>query len=172
MAANVPRELAAMAKMSAGELRSRYRELFGEESRSGNKQWLFRRCAWRLQSLAEGGLSERALLRAKELARDVDVRLRPPGPDNMPRAEQPQLAGLARTVRSPILRTRDARLPMPGTVLRRKFKGHVYSVDPHILRQSASHWLGGRCADGGGGEGVFGHGRQRRQDVRPNGNWC
>ena len=62
---NVPRELAAMEKMTPGELRAKYRELFSEESRSGNRQWLFRRCAWRLQSLAEGGLSERALRRAK-----------------------------------------------------------------------------------------------------------
>ncbi len=71
---DVPKELVAMERMTAGQLRARYYELFGEESRSCNRQWLFRRCAWRLQSLAEGGLSERAQRRARELVRDVDSR--------------------------------------------------------------------------------------------------
>ena len=54
---NLRRELAALEKMSAGELRHQYRELFGDEVRTKNRQWLFRRCAWRLQARAEGGLS-------------------------------------------------------------------------------------------------------------------
>ena len=45
------RELAALEKMSAGELQIKYRELFGDEVRTKNRQWLFRRCAWRLQAL-------------------------------------------------------------------------------------------------------------------------
>jgi len=52
--------------------------LFGEESRSGNKQFLFRRIAWRIQANAEGDLSERAKQRALEIARDADLRIRPP----------------------------------------------------------------------------------------------
>jgi hypothetical protein len=124
---NVPRELVAMEKMGPGGLRARYRELFDEESRSGNRQWLFRRCAWRLQSLAEGGLSERALGRARELARDVDIRLRPPSESNMPPMER--LGDVTRTVRGRIGRTQDARLPAPGTILKRKYKGHVYQVE-------------------------------------------
>lgn len=47
--------------MTVRELRGRYREVFGEESRSNHKQFLFRRIAWRLQADAEGGLSERAI---------------------------------------------------------------------------------------------------------------
>jgi len=127
MTINVPRELAALEKMPPSELRAKYRELFGEESRSGNRQWLFRRCAWRLQSLAEGGLPERALRRAKELARDVDVRLRPPAEPGRPPAQCP--GGVTRTVRSPLSRCRDSRLPVPGTVLTRMYKGHLYQVE-------------------------------------------
>jgi len=67
-----------MRTMTAGQPRDEYRELFGEESRSGNRQWLLRRCAWRLQALAEGDLTERARARARELARDVDIRVHPP----------------------------------------------------------------------------------------------
>ena len=36
------------------------------------------RIAWRLQADAEGGLTERALQRAAELANDADVRVTPP----------------------------------------------------------------------------------------------
>lgn len=35
-------------------LKKRYRELFGEESKSANKQFLLRRIAWRLQANARG----------------------------------------------------------------------------------------------------------------------
>jgi len=124
---DISRELAAMKSMTAGELRSRYRKLFGEESRSGNRQWLLRRCAWRLQALAEGDLSQRARRRAKELARDADIRLRPPAEMDMPPAARP--TGARRTARKRIRRPLDARLPMPGTRLTRKYKGHVYEVE-------------------------------------------
>ena len=121
---NMAKSIADMGKMTAGELRGKYVELFGEESRSGNRQWLFRRCAWRLQALAEGDLSERARARAKELARDVDIRLRPPAEMDMPPLTRP---AACRTARANI--GRDARLPMPGARLARKYKGHVYEVE-------------------------------------------
>lgn len=70
---NIPKALAAMQKMTVKQLREKHIELFGEESRSGNRQWLFRRCAWRLQALAEGDLSQRARRRARELARNVEA---------------------------------------------------------------------------------------------------
>lgn len=49
-----------LSRMPVGQLRQKYIEAFGEESRSNHKQFLFRRIAWRIQALAEGGLSERA----------------------------------------------------------------------------------------------------------------
>ncbi|HHQ14008.1 MAG TPA: DUF2924 domain-containing protein [Chromatiales bacterium] len=57
----IERELVALQDMTPAQLRERYAELYGEPSRSGNKQWLIRRCAWRIQALAEGGLSQRVL---------------------------------------------------------------------------------------------------------------
>jgi len=45
---DIPVQLAALKAMTAGELREQYRELFGEQSRSGNRQRLHRRCARRL----------------------------------------------------------------------------------------------------------------------------
>src|SRR5918993_6063869 len=72
---NVQQTLAALARMTPAQLRAKYLEVFGEPSRSGNKDFLAKRIAWRVQSLAEGGLSERAKRRAEELARDADIRL-------------------------------------------------------------------------------------------------
>src|SRR3954469_17219952 len=66
--------VAALGRMTPGQLRAKYLEVFGEPSRSGNRDFLFKRVAWRVQSLAEGGLSERARRRAEELARDADIR--------------------------------------------------------------------------------------------------
>lgn len=153
MGIDMNKEILNLRRMTAGELRTKYRELFSEESRSGNRDWLFRRCAWRLQALEEGGLSERAQLRAKELVREADIRLRPPKDIDMPSA-----TGVATAV-GRIAMGRDARLPMPGATLRRVFKGHEYIVtvlsngfeyDGEFYRSlsavayaiSGSHWNG------------------------------
>jgi len=69
-------ETAALRRMTVKQLRRRHVELFGEENRSANRQYLFRRIAWRLEAMDEGGLSERARQRAHELARDTDLRRR------------------------------------------------------------------------------------------------
>ncbi len=126
-AIDVPRELAAMETMTARDLREKYRELFGDESRSGNRQWLFRRCAWRIQALAEGGLTERALRRARDLARDVDVRLRPPA--DVAGQPLPRPGQVTVTSRERIPRPRDCRLPAPGTVLMRPYKGQMHIIE-------------------------------------------
>jgi len=64
--------------MTVGELKRRYAEVFGEPTRSNNKPYLQKKIAWRIQSLDEGGLSDRAKKRAEELANDADIRMRAP----------------------------------------------------------------------------------------------
>ena len=124
---DIPKELAALEKMTSAGLRERYADLYGEPSRSGNKQWLLRRCAWRLQSLAEGGLSERARRRARKLARDQDIRVIPPAGMKMdPLDHEPDIVV---SDRAHIRRKRDDRLPMSGTQLTRVYKGHQYQVE-------------------------------------------
>ena len=70
--------IAEFSRMTVGQLRQRYLDVFGEPTRSGHKQHLIRRIAWRLQALAEGDLSERARRRAVELANDADLRIGAP----------------------------------------------------------------------------------------------
>ena len=71
-------EIQGLSRMTVGELRDKYVEVFGEQSRSFHKDFLRKRIAWRIQALAEGGLSERAKRRAAELANDADLRIRTP----------------------------------------------------------------------------------------------
>ena len=132
---NIARELVLLKSMSAGELREKYFDLFGEETRSGNRQWMLRRCAWRVQALAEGGLSEMAIRRAKDLARDQDIRVVPP--KGMSMSSLDHEPDVVVSVREKIHRTRDDRLPMPGTQLTRVYKGHKYVID--VLAQGFAY---------------------------------
>jgi hypothetical protein len=66
--ADVTRQLVALHDLSAHELAIKYEELFGKPSRSHNKAFLRKRIAWRIQELAEGGLSAAAQQRIEELS--------------------------------------------------------------------------------------------------------
>jgi len=107
---NVGKEIAVLRHMTVAELRAKYAEVFGEETRSHHKDFLRKRIAWRLQALSEGDLSERARRRATELANDADLRIRTPrdpfkhgsaevhsrtttGTLNSPRATRPGVPG-------------------------------------------------------------------------------
>ena len=122
MTLNIGKEVSAMQRMTVAELRERYGEVFGEACRSNHKQWLLKRIAWRLQANEEGDLSERARRRAAELANDSDLRMKAP-----PQKKQPQ-APRGRKVQAAIARPHDSRIPMPGTVLTREYKGETIQV--------------------------------------------
>src|SRR5262245_35663190 len=123
MPVNVAKEVAALQRMTAKELRERYAAVFGEGTSTGNRTWLVRRIAWRTQALAEGDLSERARARAAELARDADLRVVPPRERSVPAAD----AG-SRTVTRTAGFAADGRLPPPGSVITRAYKGGVVQV--------------------------------------------
>jgi hypothetical protein len=110
-------EIEGLRNFTTAQLKEKYREVFGEESRSNHKQFLFRRIAWRIQANAWGGLSERARQRALEIADDADLRIR--APKNFLR--EPPDDG--RTVEARLRPSLDPRLPLPGTPLIRRFQG-------------------------------------------------
>jgi Protein of unknown function (DUF2924) len=121
MQLNVAKEVAAMQRMTTKELRGRYAEVFGEPTAANNKAWLIKRIARRLQSLAEGDLSERARQRAVELARDADLRLSPPRvPAGAPAPERTQTGVLGDR--------NDDRLPPPGSIITRVYRGELLQV--------------------------------------------
>ena len=100
-------QIAELGRLTVTQLRQKYAEVFGEETRSNNKQFLYRRIAWRIQALAEGGLSERARRRALEIANDADLRIRAPK-----KKVQNSEAFLKVSEK---LRPQDPRLPAPGS---------------------------------------------------------
>jgi hypothetical protein len=120
MQVNVAKEVAALPRMTVQELRAKHVEAFGEDTNTKNKAWLVKRIAWRLQALAEGGLSERGRQRAAELVNDADVRLRPPKDITAPAP--------AKHAATSLRIKGDHRLPPPGTIITRAYKGTTLRV--------------------------------------------
>ena len=127
MTNTILRQIQALQKMAVGDLQAEWLRLYGEPSRSRNKQFLFRRLAWRVQELAHGGLSEDAKTRIDELAPDGFTRARVPQvpiPDDLPREES---------------KVRDLRLPTRGTVLTRQYRGREIRV---VTLDDGFEWRG------------------------------
>lgn len=143
-------DVAALGSLTVAGLARKYEELFATPSRSRNKEYLRKRLAFKIQELAEGGLSPRALARIDELNRNA--------PPLGPRAA-------AKTARAPEPATpdptpsRDPRLPVPGTVLTRvhgktehrvtvlddgfEYKGKPYPSLSRIAREiTGTSWNG------------------------------
>jgi hypothetical protein len=135
------------------ELKKRYRELFGEDSKSSNKQFLFRRVAWRLQARVEGDLTERARHRAAEIADDADLRTRAPKGFS-PLGGRDDARWLVDRSRS----QRDWRLPPAGALLTRRlgdrhivvkvladgfeYESRRYRSLSAIARETGTRWNG------------------------------
>ena len=114
-------EIEKLRRASIGSLREKFREVFQEEARSRHRGHLFRRIAWRLQALVEGDLTERARERANEIAQDADLRMIAPRDFFSVGGEQVE------TTRGN--RQKDRRLPLPGAMLSRKWRGRTILVE-------------------------------------------
>ena len=121
MSVNVAKEIAVLSHMTVTQLRAKHTEVFGEQTRAGNKDWLRKRIAWRMQANAHGDLSERARQRAEELANDADLRT------TAPRCKPNETHG-GTTITATVAFGHDARVPLPGTIIRRPYKGREVMV--------------------------------------------
>jgi hypothetical protein len=129
-AAAVSRDLAALSSKSVAELADQYLVLFDEPTRSRNREYLIKRMSWRLQEIAEGGLSPRALEQIDKLAPRAPVRWQPQAPAESQVTLAPPKA-------------RDPRLPAPGEWIRRidggkehqvKVREHGFEYDGEVFR--------------------------------------
>jgi hypothetical protein len=110
-------EMAVMKTMTVNQLAEKYTSVCGYLARSRNKQWLIKRIAWQIQANREGGLSERALARAHELAKGAHLRMLPPREAKASQEPGSQLKVVACPVQV------NRRLPLPGSALVRDYKG-------------------------------------------------
>jgi hypothetical protein len=102
----VLRQLAKLPTLTVGQLRERWRTLYGTEPPGSYKaQYLIRRLAWRIQELAYGGLSDGTQATLTQVA-DED----------------------AATARRPSSRKREQNLPVAGTRLVRDWNGERHEV--------------------------------------------
>jgi len=111
-------EILTLKEASVPELQKRYSELFdGKKAASNNKTYLWQRIAYRIQELEYGGLPEEARDKAEELAKEYDPinnkALRQNGINN----------GIDKRCNS-----RDTRLPIPGTIIIKNYKGAEIGV--------------------------------------------
>lgn len=119
MNAEIGRQIDELRHMTTAQLQMKYRELFGQSSHSNHKDYLFRRVAWRLQAIVEGGLSERARQYAREIAEDADLRLCAP----KHYGEAQSAVRMASASRRP-----DPRVPAPGTQLIKRYRKETITV--------------------------------------------
>jgi hypothetical protein len=119
-------EIERLRSLRIQGLRARYREVFGEDSRTAHKQHLVRRIAWRLQVQAQGDLSERARQRALEIANDADLKTQVPR----------HWEGPGPTAQNPPQGRHAGRIPPAGTLLRRVYGPLAIVVSPLITAKS------------------------------------
>lgn len=127
---DMPSQLAALETMNVPALAEKYRELYGEPTRSRNRAYLKKRLAWRIEANFQGDLSQGAIARIQQLGDQLperwQMRLGQP-------ASEPAAAGDAATKLDAALSTattepRDPRVPPVGTVVRRVFDGKTHEV--------------------------------------------
>lgn len=155
MTLNVTKEVATLRKLTVGELRQRYAEVTGETTNAANRKWLVRRIMWRMQSIEEGGLSERAITRARELADGADLRVTAPRQRDLPPDADKRTKVVACAHTTPPGR------PLPGTLITRVYKGvelrvrvladgfeyegeYYKSLSAVAKKVTGSHWSGNK----------------------------
>lgn len=75
-------ELAELRALDATALAQRYVELFERPPRCKHREWLFRRCAHRVQENRFGGLSATAKARLEQLVAQIEIPTAPPTNEN------------------------------------------------------------------------------------------
>ncbi len=116
MAANTIDRIMALKNLSLEELKAKYEEVFkGEKPSSTNKTHLWHRIAYRIQELEYGGLSENTKNRITNLIDRYD-----PINKTMLRPQK--------TIKGEKTGIRDRRLPIPGAIIRKEYKGKLLEV--------------------------------------------
>ena len=113
-----------LPRLSAPQLQAAHQEMFGAKHPIANCQYLRRKIAWHLQAAKEGGLPESVRQYAFAIARGAELRVRIA--ENLSRRQA--AIPLDQSVTTAVVQTRDARLPMPGSLIVKKYKDRTLVV--------------------------------------------
>ena len=107
-------QIMELKEKSLAELKAKYEELFlGQKAPSNNKVFLWRKIAYRIQELEYSSISAETQDKIQQLIQQYDpINNKALRPDSM-LAKQPKKSGFSR----------DKRLPIPGTVIAKEYKG-------------------------------------------------
>lgn len=124
MKENISEQIQALKNADLQKIQARYKELFnGSEAPCANKPYLIKKIAYKLQEMADGGISDDAKMQIIDLIEKYD-------PINN-KALRPQVVSAGKNIVS-IPFMRDKRLPIPGSVIQKKYKNqniHVKVLD-------------------------------------------
>lgn len=127
---DMPSQLAALETMNVPALAEKYRELYGEPTRSRNRAYLKKRLAWRIEANFQGDLSPGAIARIQQLGDQLPERwqMRLGQPASEPAAASDAATKLDAALSTATTEPRDPRVPPVGTVVRRVFDGKTHEV--------------------------------------------
>ena len=107
----------ALQQMSVHRLQKEYCRVCGEKSTATHKGFLLKKIAWKIQELEFGGITEEVKEKALAIVEDLNL------PGRIPSSKLKKKRKII--TRSP---PPDKRLPMPGTVITRKYKDKQIAV--------------------------------------------
>ena len=127
---DMPSQLAALETMNVPALAEKYRERYGEPTRSRNRAYLKKRLAWRIEANFQGDLSQGAIARIQQLGDQLPERwqMRLGQPASEPAAASDAATKLDAALSIATTEPRDPRVPPVGTVVRRVFDGKTHEV--------------------------------------------
>jgi hypothetical protein len=114
-----PVDLDRLARLQSGELQRLHQRLFGCAVLSGSSELARRRIAWWVQSEREGGLPESARQRALAIAKEASLRIH---------LRHGSAGPLPHATVTGIVSDHDSRIPMPGSILIKEYRGKTVLV--------------------------------------------
>ena len=122
MSASVAAQVLALESLNVAQLRVRWKEIFGAETKQRHRRFLIKRIAWRLQEDQLPKLTPEQEARVATYQREYEAM---PPEKWFPNAGQGRKSNRAEKPRG---RALSRRLPKPGSMLTRTFKGREVAV--------------------------------------------
>jgi hypothetical protein len=115
-------KIMAIKNLPSKELQERYEALFqGKKSPINNRTYLWRRISYKMQEIEYGGLPKEAQDKLQELINEHD-------PINDKSLRHEKALPETQAVKTKSKPVRDRRLPIPGTIITKEYKGTKIQV--------------------------------------------